>query len=225
MPVPIIGTIITGIELEKKIKKVCYLSSSCPNTIRWCPSQVDDMPIPAPPKELTDKFRWLQCTVKNETQFQVFLLDTYLQSGRYWNAPSDFGQFDQLVYCCCSDDYAPTGVSGGTAFRLRLDDQHYFNFALVSKCSLLWWDLRTTHLLLQGWSNPLVGPYKVGVVASSFAKEGYDSAGDYGVSLISQDVFEGKDKEGNTAKFLIHISAAPSQKSFVVAQVPVWMRA
>ncbi|KAF8803225.1 hypothetical protein BYT27DRAFT_6739967 [Phlegmacium glaucopus] len=186
MPIPIIGTIITGIELAKDIKKVA------------------DMLIPDPPKELTDKLRWLQCTLKNETQFRVLLLESYFSSGRYWDAPSTFGPFDQLVYSCCNDDYAPTGVSGGTGFRLLLDDQHYFDFAL-------------------GWTDPLLGSYKAGVVGSGSAKDAYDHANDDGGSLISKDIFEGRDKEGNTAKFRIHISATPGQKPlFVVEQVPVF---
>ncbi|KAF8803222.1 hypothetical protein BYT27DRAFT_7214790 [Phlegmacium glaucopus] len=185
MSIAIIGRITTGAELIKKIKEVA------------------DMLIPDAPKELTDKFRWLQCTVKNETQFQVLLQETYFDSGRYWDAPGTFGQFSQLVYSCCNDDNAPTGLSGGTAFRLSLDDQHYFDFAL-------------------GWTSPLLGSYKAGVVASSSAKDAYGSADDHGASLISKDIFEGKDKDGNTAKFRIHVSAAPSQKPlFVVVQVPV----
>ncbi|KAF8803230.1 hypothetical protein BYT27DRAFT_7340934 [Phlegmacium glaucopus] len=164
MVIPIIGTIIAGIELAKKIKE-------------------------------------LQCTLKNETQFQVLLQETYFNSGRYWDAPGTFRPFDQLVYSCCNDDNAPTGVAGGTAFRLSLDDRTYFDFAL-------------------GWTNPLFGSYKAGVVASGSAKDAYDQSDDDGGSLISKDIFEGKDKDGNTAKF--HISAAPNQRpQFVVVQVPV----
>ena len=51
------------------------------------------MAIPPPPKDLTSKHRWLQCTVKNETQFDVLLLDTYFDSGRYWTSPGGFGSF------------------------------------------------------------------------------------------------------------------------------------
>jgi hypothetical protein len=90
--------------------------------------------IPDAPKELTDKYRWLQCSLKNETQFSILLLETYFDSGRYWDAPGSLGSFDQLVFSCCNDDGVPTGVMGGTAFRLSLDDTHYYDFALVSKC-------------------------------------------------------------------------------------------
>ena len=92
------------------------------------------MIIPSAPKELTKKHSWLQCSLKNETQFKVLLLETYSNSGCYWDAPHTFGAFEQLAFSCCNDDFAPTGVTGGTSFRLLLDDKHFYDFALVSKC-------------------------------------------------------------------------------------------
>ena len=75
----------------------------------------------------------MQCTIKNETQFDLLLQGTYFDSGKYWDAPGGFGQFNQLVFSCCNgDNTILTGVSGGTAFRLSLDDQHYYDIALVS---------------------------------------------------------------------------------------------
>ena len=49
-----------------------------------------------------------------------------------------------------------------------------------------------------------------------------DAADSDGGSLISKHIFEGKDKEGNAAKFRIHVSAAPGQVTlYVIKQVPV----
>ena len=63
---------------------------------------------------------------------------------------------------------------------------------------------------------------KAGVVESSKAKDGYEKAASEGGSITSQYVFEGKDKDGNPAKFRIHVSAAPGpQTLYVVKQVPV----
>ncbi|KAF8799219.1 hypothetical protein BYT27DRAFT_7202377 [Phlegmacium glaucopus] len=183
--IEIIGIITTGAELIKKIKEVA------------------DMLIPSAPKELEDKFRWLQCSLKNETQFTVLYQATYFNSGRYWDAPHSFDPFNQLVFSCCNDDFAPTGVTGGTTFRLSLDDQHYYDFSL-------------------GWTNPSLGSYKAAVVESSNPKDAYDAATEEGGHIQSTSIFQGKDKDGQPAKFRIHISASASQKPpFVVKQVPV----
>jgi hypothetical protein len=60
-------------------------------------------------------------------------MDTYFDSGRYWTAPGSFNPFEQLVFSCCNgDNTVGTGVSGGTAFRVSLDDQHYYDVSFVS---------------------------------------------------------------------------------------------
>jgi hypothetical protein len=92
--------------------------------------QVAGKIIPEPPEDIKDKSRWLQCTVKNETQFDILLIDTYFDSGRYWTAPGSFDPFAQLVFSCCNGD--GDGVSGGTAFRLSLDGKHYYDVSIVS---------------------------------------------------------------------------------------------
>ena len=80
----------------------------------------------------------MQCTVKNETQFDILLLDTYFDSGRYWTAPGGFGNFNQLVFSCCNGDHTVlTGATGGTAFRVSLDDKHYYDLSFVCLASLL----------------------------------------------------------------------------------------
>ena len=71
--------------------------------------------------------------MKNETQFNLLLIDTFFDSGRYWTAPGGTGSFTQMVYSCCNgDNTVGTGATGGTAFRLSLDDKHYFDISLVS---------------------------------------------------------------------------------------------
>ncbi|KAI0295281.1 hypothetical protein BC826DRAFT_968528 [Russula brevipes] len=184
--IEILTIIVTGAELVAKI------------------SEVAGKIIPAPPKDLTEKFRWIQCTIKNESQFDVLLMNTYFDSGRYWDAPGSFNQFDQSVFSCCNGDSTIlTGVSGGTAFRISLDDTHYYDIAF-------------------GWTNPTAGSFKAGVVESSQAKDGFQAASPNGGSIQSTNVYEGKDKNGNPAKFKLHVSAAPGPKTlYVIKQVPV----
>ncbi|KAH9923435.1 uncharacterized protein BXZ73DRAFT_103873 [Epithele typhae] len=183
--IKIIGIIVTGAELAVKI------------------AEVANKLIPRPPTELMNRFRWIQCTVKNETQFALLVQESYFSSGRYFTPPGSTRAFDQLVFSGCNRDFSPTGVTGGTAFRLSLDDRNFLDIAI-------------------GWTNPVFGSYKAGVVESSRAKAGYDIATSRGNSITSRHIFEGTDKDGNAARFRIHVSAVPGQeKLYVIKQVPV----
>lgn len=78
------------------------------------------------------------------------------------------------------------------------------------------------HYCVQGWTNPASGSFKAGVVESGKGIDGYNAASPTGGSLLSDTVFEGKDKDGNKAQFRIHLSAAPGQETlFVIKQVLV----
>ncbi|KAG5653508.1 hypothetical protein H0H81_012580 [Sphagnurus paluster] len=182
--IKIAATVLSAVELEVKEKKVAAMTT------------------PSPPQELKDKTTWLQCTLKNETQFNVLFRDTYFESGTYWDPPRSFGPFEQCVFSCINEDNAISGAAGGTSFRLVLDNDNYYDFSL-------------------GWISPL-GSYKVGVAESSNPRDGYDAA-DKGSGIVrSEKIFQGKDKHGNLSDFRIDISATSSQKPlFVVKQVLV----
>ncbi|KAI0727562.1 hypothetical protein C8Q72DRAFT_886421 [Fomitopsis betulina] len=70
--IAILTTIISGAELAVKA------------------GEVASKLIPETPKELKDKFRWVKCTIKNETQFDVLLEASHFDSGRYWTPPGGF---------------------------------------------------------------------------------------------------------------------------------------
>lgn len=90
------------------------------------------MVIPTPPKELEEKHRWMQCTIKNETQFQLVYQETYFNSGKFWNAPGGAGAFKPMDFGVCNHDNSiMTGVSGGSTLKLHLDETHSFVFAIV----------------------------------------------------------------------------------------------
>lgn len=77
-------------------------------------------------------------------------------------------------------------------------------------------------ITLQGWAAPTAGSFKAGVVGSSKPKDGYESATSEGKALMSNTIFQGKDKDGNKASFRIHVSAAPGQEAlYVIKQVLV----
>ncbi|KAI0373243.1 hypothetical protein BV20DRAFT_1050153 [Pilatotrama ljubarskyi] len=166
-------------------------------------AQVASKPIPKPASDLQEKYRWLQCTLKNETQFDIVLLDTYFDSGRYWTAPGNVNAFDQMVWSACNrDDSVFTGVAGGTGFRIMMDANNYHDFAV-------------------GYTNPTIGAYKAGVaVASGKGVDGYELADSAGRSGTTKAVYEGKDKDGNPVKFRFLMSGSPGQEPlFIVKQV------
>ncbi|KAI1171819.1 hypothetical protein F4777DRAFT_564120 [Nemania sp. FL0916] len=161
-----------------------------------------DKLIPPPPQDLKDKHRWMQITLKNATQFPLLLDQTYFDSGRYWTAPAGSSAFDQNVFSVCNKDHSPvTGASGGTSFQIVLDKTHTFNIAL-------------------GWTAPEAGRFKAGVIESTDPKDGYNAASPTGNFIISQNEYEGTDKEGNPTKIYFHVSAAPGNEAmFVVTEV------
>ena len=61
---------------------------------------------------------------------------------------------------------------------------------------------------------------KAGVALSGRAEDGYNAADENGNTKQSEEIFKGKDKDGNDARFRLHISAAPGQDAiFVVKQM------
>jgi hypothetical protein len=153
---------------------------------------VADKVIPAPPKSLTQKSRWLQCVVKNNTQFRIVLQDlhTYFNSGRYWQPPSDILPFDQMIFSCCEGDNTLfTGATGGTAFRLLLDSVTSYNIAV-------------------GWTNPYAGSIKAGIVNSIYPKDGCDCASDVGNALKFDLKLKGINTDGRSGEWSLNMSAA-----------------
>jgi hypothetical protein len=51
--------------------------------------------------------------------------------GKWWTAPGDTQKFERLVFSACNKDHKPTGVSGGVAVRLKLDEENFFDISIV----------------------------------------------------------------------------------------------
>lgn len=157
--------------------------------------QVRQEPIPEVSDELKGKLRWMQCVVQNQTQFKiVHEPPPYLDSGRYDHPPTNIDPYSNMIFTCCNRDYAITGATGGTAFRIILDDAAEYHFAL-------------------GWTSPLEGSYTAGVIASTNAKDGYDAATEIGNAIKSQEQFSTTDKDGKETKFRFELSATPGSRS------------
>jgi len=164
--------------------------------------RVDYKPIPDPDPLLTEKFRWIQCVVKNQTQFPIQVQGPpYLDSGRYWTPPTDVERFDQMVFSCCNGDYSMAGATGGTAFRITLDPVTFYDFAV-------------------GWTTPAVGGFKASIVKSDNPKDAYEQATLEGNALTSKEVFRGFQKSGNPVERHIYMSAAAGQYMiYVITEV------
>ncbi|KAH9923477.1 uncharacterized protein BXZ73DRAFT_103910 [Epithele typhae] len=120
--------------------------------------------------------------------------------------PGDTDGFTQLVFSSSNGELpASIPVAGGTAFRIKLDGDHHYDFAL-------------------GWDETGLGfsSCKAGVVESSDPKDGHHSACRERHS-ISSHVFQGEDEQGRKAQFRINISTTPRGKKplYVVKQVLV----
>ncbi|KAG2132144.1 uncharacterized protein EDB93DRAFT_1094042, partial [Suillus bovinus] len=154
--------------------------------------------IPCADDDLKEKFHWINCSLKNATQFNYTIVGSYFSSGRYWKAPEGGTPFS-----CCNGDGAITGTTGGTVFNLWLDSEQSFNFA--------------------GWTDPLIGSMKAGVVESADAEASYNAASREGGHIWSKNLYMEKDEKGNTSKFYIEVSALPGKDPmlFVVQQVPI----
>ena len=134
--IPIASTILTGIEFATKVGKVRRHPPSATMGRQVDSSvcaQIAGAIIPSPEKKLKDYHRWIQCTLKNETQFQITVLDSYFNSGRYWDSLTTVNPFAQMGFSLCSSHGSIlTGVSGGTAFRTTMNEPVHFDFAVES---------------------------------------------------------------------------------------------
>lgn len=75
--------------------------------------------VPAVPDALkNDKDRWLQCTLRNATDFPILATSSHFDSGRYDSSPARVDEFDTDTFTCCEGDNTfMTGVSGGQAYH------------------------------------------------------------------------------------------------------------
>ena len=162
--------------------------------------------------------------MRNKTQFKiVHTPPAYFYSGKYFNSPRDIKPYSYMIFSCCKKDYSFAGATGGTAFRIVLDNAADYSFSLVSNG----WEAQGLHThywaisIWQGWSCPYVGPFTAGVAASANAEDGYNSAGSTGVFLRSTEEFSGLDENGKEKKFHFEFSASPSyyMATYTISQV------
>ncbi|KAF2010706.1 hypothetical protein BU24DRAFT_426922 [Aaosphaeria arxii CBS 175.79] len=173
--VAIIGEVISAVKLAEKVK----------DTLRIL--------FPEPPQELTKKHRWYQCTIKNCTQFKLLVGDTYIDTGKWWTPPQGTSPFEQTTFSASNGDHNPGGATGGVAWKLYLDEQHWFYFSV-------------------GLTSPATGSSKAAIVESEDPEAGYKAATKQGSSIVSKDQYKIKDKDGNEQLIFFHCVAIPGHE-------------
>lgn len=85
-----------------------------------------------PPAELKDRWNGVEIFIRNLTQFELTLCDSYTNWGRPAKGPaSTVLPFSTMTYSYCNKAYSLGGVGAGNAFKLRLDSSHEFAIAIV----------------------------------------------------------------------------------------------
>jgi len=66
------------------------------------------------------------------TDFPILAVKSYFDSGRYEDNPGRVEPFEIGVFTCCEGDNTfMTGVSGGQAYKIDIDEHHSFTFSIV----------------------------------------------------------------------------------------------
>ena len=163
----------------------------------------------------------MQCTVRNETQFDIIYQDNYFDSGTYYEAPPQkIDKFSHGNFSACNK-WGLAGMSGGNWWKLILDDKNVFKFSLV-RCFLFTPRIESelAHMFsCQGYTDPVIGSRKSAAVESDGdPKDGYNAATERGASGRST-FYKGVDKDGNETWFLIEVTSVTGHHSvFTVRQ-------
>ncbi|KAF8593003.1 hypothetical protein BDV93DRAFT_419975, partial [Ceratobasidium sp. AG-I] len=135
-----------------------------------------------------EKRRWLQGVVRNATDFDVLVVTSYFDSGRYDQPPEHLRPF-QLGTLTASEgeNTVMTGVSGGLTYQVDIDRLHSFYFSI-------------------GFTNPYLGAYKAGVAPTDRPVDGYNAATKEG-GTVESDLYEAKDVDNNVVYIKFRITA------------------
>ncbi|CDO68904.1 hypothetical protein BN946_scf185000.g47 [Trametes cinnabarina] len=118
-------------------------------------------------------------------------IDTYFDSGRYWQPPRSIGAFMQTDFSRTSGDPSIlTGVAGGPAFRVVIDEATSVHYDVAV-----------------GWSSPLDESPSVSFVPSSHGIDGFMAVNPKGGSFTDDTVYEAQDRDGRPVRFKLHFSS------------------
>ncbi|TFK23483.1 hypothetical protein FA15DRAFT_705373 [Coprinopsis marcescibilis] len=153
-----------------------------------------DFAAPDVPPSLKNKSRWIEGVIRNATDFPIRYVESYLDSGRYDKFPDPtVNPFAVGTFNGCNGDHTLfTGITGGATYRIDLDEDHSFYFSI-------------------GFTDPFIGAYKAGVVASNDPEQGYEVASKEGGEIRSGE-YHAVDKDGRQLVFRLRITAESGQR-------------
>lgn len=163
--------------------------------------------LTAEPKDLKDKYRSMQITVINRTQFELVYLSSHMAHGRFWTAPSNAAQFDSTTFSACNmDGSIITGLQGACIFQLRMPTNKGYESLDIGV----------------GFDDPAIGSRAALVEFESSARKVDNSNKmlENGHSIISKD-FTGTDKNGKevTLRFVVSCTPASNMKVTITQEV------
>ncbi|CAH0049648.1 unnamed protein product [Clonostachys solani] len=152
------------------------------------------IPNPEPSSATQSRPRWIQGIVKNLTQFNLQVRPpAYFYSGRYETWPTEVGAWSVGQFTCVQSENSASGVTGGNAWNLYIEPGIEVNLAF-------------------GFTCPIIGSYKSGVVESATAQDGYNMASAEGNSIVSRDQFSGVDMYGNGMTIMFEVQCSGGQR-------------
>lgn len=162
--------------------------------------------VTAEPKDLKEKYRSMQITVVNRTQFELIYKDSYMSHGRFWTSPTNSTPFNSTTFSACNlDGSIMTGLQGASIYNLRMPTNDGYETLSIGI----------------GFDDPAIGSRSAIVKFSNSAKSVDKSDMEYnGGSIISKN-FEGKDKEGNnvTVRFVVSYAPGSNMKVTITQEV------
>lgn len=127
-------------------------------------------------------------TIINQTQFQLEYDDSYFDSGRFAQAPTNVKPFSTYTFSACNRDGSLfCGATGGAAFKLRMPFDEP-NQAGLDKLNMS-----------VGFCAPYAGAYKASAIWSDSAQKAYDEAQEG--TFKQTFFFAGKTKEEGAVQF------------------------
>lgn len=163
--------------------------------------------VTAEPKSLDEKYRSMQVTIVNRTQFELVYKSAHMAHGRFWTAPSNASKFDTTTFSACNEDGSIlTGLQGACIFELRMPTNDGYESLDIGVA----------------FDDPAIGSRAALVAFTDSARAIDDSSlmKENGHSITSKN-FSGKDKDGNevTIRFVVSYTPATEMKATITQEV------
>lgn len=152
--------------------------------------------LTAEPKDLKEKYRSMQITIVNRSQFELVYKGSHMAHGRFWTSPTNATKFDSTTFSACNlDGSILTGLQGVCIYELRMPTKNGYESLNIGV----------------GFDDPAIGSRAALVEFTSDARKMDNSSKmkENGHSITSKN-FAGKDKDGKDVKVRFVVSYTPA---------------